>query len=159
MDTERDVGAYLNKGILTHLGLWLDQLDLPETEQGHLNYLAFQAFKIVCPTRLQARRAWSIKNLTFRLRQETVHGRIWPWEYLAQASTLVLSEAVYRGFLERKNGQDIELPIAKNTMLRFRPERTVYGKAYDYLAFLGELAKVDPRQIGAYRRTARDLMG
>ena len=166
MGIEQNIKPFLNNDdkLPRHLGHWLD---LPIMDfEGHRNMavLSYWAFSLISlifegsPRFKSGQRYWSLGYLGRELRGLTREGNRFPREIFENASRLVVLELASKGLLERRGDILLEDDIKRSTRFRLVSTREALSQAYEYFAFLGEVAGIDQSEIEAHRRVARELM-
>jgi len=141
-------------------GFWLDLPERGGEENRLLTMLAYEAFSLIIPSKVMDPRSWSIKSISHKLKRISREGSRLPKSCFMDASTMVALDLLEGGFLQNRDRHDMDPTvdsIFKNTTFRVKSTRGARARAYEYLAFLGELAQIDKDQIKYHRRMARDL--
>jgi len=160
LDISQSVNDFLDNELPLYLGCWFDQPTRSPEDNHRVAILTYEAFSLICPRGWADRRVWSIRSLSYGLRQTRREGQRMPESFFEAASTMVVLELFNMGLLENKKGRNFDQAvdsIYKNTLFRVKSTRRTCAQAYEYLAFLGEVARIDKSQIEDYRRIAREL--
>lgn len=133
---------------------WLDLPRMNEQAQKDFPWLCFFAFRKVFSQHVKDE-YWTTGRLKKGMDEDLGRSNKRHLRSLTlAASEFVVAELVGMQLIEIRGEQDILIPLAPEKEFRPKQDRISMANSYEYLAFLGEMAYIDSREVESFRKTA-----